>query len=577
MQSKTIPETALVTRDYIPTRLFGIRAATVDMAARSIEAVLATETPAEVWAADRREVVEEVLLAGGAQLPQQMPLLATHDRADLDSVLGSIRNIRREAGQIVGRLYFTAGDKRADAAWNKVAQGHLTDVSVGYHVVAAIDIPAGRQQTISGRNFSANKRTLRVATEWTPKEGSLVPIGADPGAKTRESGAVDFSSTPNLDSRKETSIMAPAIHTPSLVTREVLSNALRLRSGLPAQTEELGNRAAAIADHLSMRSLVRGALEAAGLNASKEPIDCFRDAVEYDAVQQLFAASINANLLLGWAAEADVTQQFCYVAAVPNYKKNERFIMQDSEKLEPLPRGGRANLSELDFSKKEEYKIARFAKSFIVDEQDFLDDDLSALIQVPQLLGRAAARLRGDLVFSMLLANANMSDETPIFHADRGNLADNLLSLQALQADRAAMAAQEDDAGILRGAQADIIVVAWAKALEAAEIARKISVGGNVGISVYGEARLDRGVADPLDDDPVNDVRYPAEPNSRFLFSSKQRGIEVGYLHGEQRPKLRSSALAAGEWGVQYDVRMDIGAKVIGPFWMYKNAGLSAL
>ncbi len=172
-------------RDIL-TRGISVRAQTVNEQQRSVEAVFSTDAPVTVYDWKRGETIDEVLLAEGAQLPAQIPLLATHDRWSLESLLGSGRGLRAEGGQVVGSLFFARDDKAAEAAWNKVRQGHITDVSIGYRVIESTEIQPGQTATIAGRTFTARRRVLRVATRWVPKEVSLVPIGADPAAKMRE-------------------------------------------------------------------------------------------------------------------------------------------------------------------------------------------------------------------------------------------------------------------------------------------------------------------------------------------------------------------------------------------------------
>jgi len=86
----------------------------------------------------------------------------------------------------VGRLFFAAGDEDADRAWNLMAGGHLTDVSIGYLVLAYTDIAPGQKAKIDGREFVAGDLRKRVVTQWKLREVSLVPIGADELAKVRE-------------------------------------------------------------------------------------------------------------------------------------------------------------------------------------------------------------------------------------------------------------------------------------------------------------------------------------------------------------------------------------------------------
>lgn len=172
-------------RRDIVTRTVQVRAATINEEERSVEAIVSTETPVEVWDFRRGETVDEVLRADAVALPAQLPLLANHSRWSLDDVLGSIRGLRLDGGNVVGRLHFAA-DEASQRAWDKVRGGHLTDVSVGYRVLEATEIAPGQTATVMGRQYTAGRRTLRIATKWSPREGSLVPIGADQAAKIRE-------------------------------------------------------------------------------------------------------------------------------------------------------------------------------------------------------------------------------------------------------------------------------------------------------------------------------------------------------------------------------------------------------
>jgi len=175
----------------ITTREFFVRAATIDEDARSVEATLSTEQPTTVFDWGRWESIDEVLIARGVKMPdtKQVPLLETHARHSLDTILGSVRDIRADDGEVVGRLVLADGDERAESAWSKIRQGHLTDVSVGYTVYDWIDIPPGKSQRVAGKDYAAGERALRVVKEWRLRETSLVPVGADSSAKIREAEA----------------------------------------------------------------------------------------------------------------------------------------------------------------------------------------------------------------------------------------------------------------------------------------------------------------------------------------------------------------------------------------------------
>ena len=150
---------------------------------RSVEVVGATENPAEVWDWDRWEVVNEVLLMDGCEIPQgrQVVLLDTHQCYGTASVIGSYRDMRVEGDQMIGRAYFTSLPE-GDGPFTKLREGHLTDFSVGYRVLESEWIPAGKTATIQGRKYTG---PLKVSTRWVPREESVCPIGADELAKAR--------------------------------------------------------------------------------------------------------------------------------------------------------------------------------------------------------------------------------------------------------------------------------------------------------------------------------------------------------------------------------------------------------
>ncbi|MHC1697769.1 MAG: prohead protease/major capsid protein fusion protein [Geobacteraceae bacterium] len=156
---------------------------TIDEDTRSVEVVGATETPVDMFDYDRWEIIPEVLLMAGCQLPEsrQVPLLDTHSRYSTGSVIGSYREMQIAGSQLVGRSHFSEA-KEAQGPWLKTKEGHLTDYSVGYRVLEKTYIPAGQNGIVNGRSFQG---PVNVVTSWKPREMSVCPIGADEQAKAR--------------------------------------------------------------------------------------------------------------------------------------------------------------------------------------------------------------------------------------------------------------------------------------------------------------------------------------------------------------------------------------------------------
>jgi hypothetical protein len=186
-------ENDLQTRDLV-VRNYLLRTSTLDKENRSIEAVIATEAPVLVMDLSRWEPVEEILLMSGVKLPEnrQVPMLDTHDRRGLSAVLGSTQDLRVEGSKLVGLNVFSTTQAAQDG-FRLIAEGHITDNSIGYRVLKYQTIKPGAKKTIKGRVYTASKdRALRVSTAWEVRENSICSIGADRGAKNRNNNLETF-------------------------------------------------------------------------------------------------------------------------------------------------------------------------------------------------------------------------------------------------------------------------------------------------------------------------------------------------------------------------------------------------
>jgi hypothetical protein len=102
------------------------------------------------------------------------PLLNTHSRWDLSSILGVIRTAELQEGQGVASAEFS---KRAEVEpyYQDVVDKIIGNVSVGYTVNAFERIPPA----------NPGDAWTYLAIDWEPSEVSLVPIGADADAGVR--------------------------------------------------------------------------------------------------------------------------------------------------------------------------------------------------------------------------------------------------------------------------------------------------------------------------------------------------------------------------------------------------------
>ena len=178
-------------QENLSTRSLSVRSAATsyDDTARSVRVIAVTENPVRVFDYDRYEMVNEILLISGMELPEngRLPLLDCHYRHSVDDVYGSARDfIPTEVDGVPASetgVFFSDDAKGRDLE-GKVRDGHVTDFSIGYLTDKSHSyyIPEGQKQMIEGRAFEG---PVIVRTKWTAKELSATPIGADEAAKAR--------------------------------------------------------------------------------------------------------------------------------------------------------------------------------------------------------------------------------------------------------------------------------------------------------------------------------------------------------------------------------------------------------
>ena len=147
----------------------------------TFRAVAATEAPVMMPDWDRMELVPEVLLMSGAKMPNDrtVPLLNSHNRNDVDDVLGSASEMRTDGNELQASIVISETENKIAT---KVREKHIRDLSVGYRVEKKRFVPEGKTERIAGRDFTG---PVNAVTSWTVREVSLTPIGADAQAKMR--------------------------------------------------------------------------------------------------------------------------------------------------------------------------------------------------------------------------------------------------------------------------------------------------------------------------------------------------------------------------------------------------------
>lgn len=114
------------------------------------------------------------------RLQNGAPFLDNHRGGDLGAVIGVVESASLQKSKGVATIRFAKDDARADEIWNKVKQGIIQNISVGYRTFRAEKVADGDTTTPVFR-----------ATDWEPYEISAVPMGADDNAGFRNAPEVN--------------------------------------------------------------------------------------------------------------------------------------------------------------------------------------------------------------------------------------------------------------------------------------------------------------------------------------------------------------------------------------------------
>jgi hypothetical protein len=327
-----------------------------------------------------------------------------------------------------------------------------------------------------------------------------------------------------------------------------------------------------------------------------DPEEAIRTAVSGGTLSYIFSTSMYLKLVMGWEEVADTTD-WCESEDVANFLTHEELSVAANATLEKLPRGDTAKHASMSDSR-ETYKVARYAKQIVFDEQDIIDDRLGALMQAPVAMGAAAARLRPDLVYSVLLENPtlattggalfnNTAVTSPGGHA---NLTTAVLGSPGLQAGILAMGKyRESGSNATLNIRPRFLIVPQALKFKAMELLNSVAQAFTAAaaaatpsnymtINILSGENLalridDRIGAAGLTDPRTKQARTGLDTNW-FLAAGGNRGIKVAYRRGTNRmPTLRSFTLDRGQWGVGWDINMDIGVAAMDYRGLHKSAG----
>ena len=311
-------------------------------------------------------------------------------------------------------------------------------------------------------------------------------------------------------------------------------------------------------------------LQARGIDVPANRVDMLQAAFSSGTVAVLFGATLGAKMLESYAEVDDFSAGICSEDEKPDLEEHNNNRMQAVGNLKHHPVGGKAKHGTRR-TITEKAQVGRFSEQMKIDEADMLGDNFGKLKDTPQDFGRAAGRLRPDLVAALLMSNPTLLQTSrALFNSTDGNSATGKALARATLSEMIARLLKVKDGDATLNLKLTHLIVppdlmdlaiqlCYSPNLSNDSGSGDINPLKKYGITPVTDARFFNGVVHP-----VTEQAIAGSDSTYYGISKFGRTIEVNYLQGAGRvPVVRTETLTGGEFGVVIDVKHYIGANAL--------------
>jgi hypothetical protein len=271
----------------------------------------------------------------------------------------------------------------------------------------------------------------------------------------------------------------------------------------------------------------------------------------------LFSTLAGKSLDAAYMEEPHTWRGIARQRNLPDFKLASDLVIAGDLTPEALLEGGEYRSGTLKEAQ-HQWKLATYARKVTVTRQAIINDDLSALERVPEMLGRGFRRLESNLVWGLITGNAVTSvDGQVLFHSTHNNYAASAASINTAGMNTMVklLRKQTDIAGTTVNLRPSFMMVPTD--LEATALQFLFPNGfmantrtGDNGPVTVQSAGIELVVEPRLDGTPT--VWYlAAAPTS-------VEGIVYGYLAGEEGPTVTTTEKRDPD-GIELLARFDFG------------------
>ena len=460
-----------------------------------------------------------VIDLAGMKYNQKIPIVMGHEYT-LASILGQATSVRAENGRLYVEGEILAESDLAKQVTALAEKGFAWQASVGADVMRHQKVAAGEQVTVNGQVFNGPVRIVKASKL---REVSFVTLGADDATSARiaaeeaeellmaesanetpaevtetpvEATATVVVDAPKVDTAESDALKAtietltkkvddmqkvistresraPAVHVVEEVKNDkVIEAALCLQGGLPNADKAFDARTLEAADKVRRTTSISEVLiEAARANgytgssrisaANAEPV--LKAAFATHDISNLLGALVNKFLLNGFNAVESSWQDISAVRSVNDFKAINLLRLNGDMKFRKVGNAGELKVAQASDTRRS-VAADTYGISTQLTRQDMINDDLNALSQIPQRMGRGAALAMNEAIWTEF-----QSSNSSYYQAATA-AAGNALSLSSLKTATTAFRKLNDPDGNPLGIAPRVLLVPPELEITAAEL-----------------------------------------------------------------------------------------------------------
>jgi hypothetical protein len=247
---------------------------------------------------------------------------------------------------------------------------------------------------------------------------------------------------------------------------------------------------------------------------------------------------------------------------LPDFKQASDLIVAGGLTPEPLLEGGEYKAGTL-VEGQHTWRLSTYARKITLSREAIINDDLGAMQETPEFLGRGFRRLESNLIWGLFTGNALTSvDGIALFNAAHNNMGGSTgltISTSGFNTAKKAMRKQTDLAGNTINITPSYLIVptdlesAGLQFLFPSGFAPSVRTGDN-GPVVNAQTTNMELIVEPRLDGAADVWYLAASPGA-------VQGIVYGYLAGEEGPTVTTSEKRDPD-GIELLARFDFGAAV---------------